>query len=160
MIETLRAWLALILCFAMVPTPLQAPASGRSSPASERSFARELGRVAPRPVNTVVGPLQLPANQDRTLKVGRAQSFEIAALRANRIDQQRQFQSYSGQTSTILPDGQTLLLGGRNGIHPVATAFINNPRSEEHTSELQSHLNLVCRLLLEKKKTNQQNYEP
>src|SRR5260370_28194930 len=34
-------------------------------------------------------------------------------------------------------------------------------RSEEHTSELQSHLNLVCRLLLEKKKkryTNHYNY--
>src|SRR5260370_31089479 len=30
-------------------------------------------------------------------------------------------------------------------------------RSEEHTSELQSHLNLVCRLLLEKKKIKQ-NY--
>src|SRR5260370_10781566 len=28
-------------------------------------------------------------------------------------------------------------------------------RSEEHTSELQSHLNLVCRLLLEKKKSEQ-----
>src|SRR5436309_12197409 len=28
------------------------------------------------------------------------------------------------------------------------------PRSEEHTSELQSRENLVCRLLLEKKKTN------
>src|SRR5256885_6032833 len=28
------------------------------------------------------------------------------------------------------------------------------PRSEEHTSELQSPCNLVCRLLLEKKKTN------
>src|SRR6516225_10995517 len=27
-------------------------------------------------------------------------------------------------------------------------------RSEEHTSELQSHVNLVCRLLLEKKKNN------
>src|SRR5690242_20960846 len=27
-------------------------------------------------------------------------------------------------------------------------------RSEEHTSELQSHVNLVCRLLLEKKKRN------
>src|SRR5882762_12019873 len=27
-------------------------------------------------------------------------------------------------------------------------------RSEEHTSELQSHLNLVCRLLLEKKKAH------
>src|SRR4029077_21292999 len=29
---------------------------------------------------------------------------------------------------------------------------VREPRSEEHTSELQSHLNLVCRLLLEKKK--------
>src|SRR6266571_9462406 len=30
-------------------------------------------------------------------------------------------------------------------------------RSEEHTSELQSHVNLVCRLLLEKKKKHQQH---
>src|SRR5260370_8881378 len=30
-------------------------------------------------------------------------------------------------------------------------------RSEEHTSELQSHLNLVCRLLLEKKKQSTQH---
>src|SRR5690242_20985237 len=36
--------------------------------------------------------------------------------------------------------GGFLLLGGRLA------------RSEEHTSELQSHVNLVCRLLLEKKK--------
>src|SRR5438477_5805794 len=35
---------------------------------------------------------------------------------------------------------------GRSGPHA---------RSEEHTSELQSHVNLVCRLLLEKKKKNQ-----
>src|SRR5260370_4204278 len=32
------------------------------------------------------------------------------------------------------------------------TSPAKNMRSEEHTSELQSHLNLVCRLLLEKKK--------
>src|SRR5260370_28803006 len=31
-------------------------------------------------------------------------------------------------------------------------SVIDKFRSEEHTSELQSHLNLVCRLLLEKKK--------
>src|SRR5438067_8296126 len=31
-------------------------------------------------------------------------------------------------------------------------------RSEEHTSELQSRFDLVCRLLLEKKKTNKANY--
>src|SRR5260370_32585554 len=37
---------------------------------------------------------------------------------------------------------------------PVAAAASSTAgmRSEEHTSELQSHLNLVCRLLLEKKK--------
>src|SRR6266480_7566446 len=31
------------------------------------------------------------------------------------------------------------------------------PRSEEHTSELQSHVKLVCRLLLEKKKPKTNN---
>src|SRR5690242_21460283 len=33
-------------------------------------------------------------------------------------------------------------------------------RSEEHTSELQSHVNLVCRLLLEKKKKKKKHYYP
>src|SRR5690242_20924757 len=48
---------------------------------------------------------------------------------------------------------------GRIVVHGVG-AGCNDPayyvdqflRSEEHTSELQSHVNLVCRLLLEKKK--------
>src|SRR2546430_5571642 len=34
------------------------------------------------------------------------------------------------------------------------TSVAKEPRSEEHTSELQSQSNLVCRLLLEKKKKN------
>src|SRR5260221_4481960 len=34
-------------------------------------------------------------------------------------------------------------------------SFIHHERSEEHTSELQSHSDLVCRLLLEKKKKRQ-----
>src|SRR5207237_9470953 len=34
---------------------------------------------------------------------------------------------------------------------PPTPALASPSRSEEHTSELQSHLNLVCRLLLEKK---------
>src|SRR5476649_816073 len=42
---------------------------------------------------------------------------------------------------------------GRQG--PVRRpAFRQDGRSEEHTSELQSHSDLVCRLLLEKKKPN------
>src|SRR5260370_23404820 len=36
-------------------------------------------------------------------------------------------------------------------------AIARRTRSEEHTSELQSHLNLVCRLLLEKKKKRNEN---
>src|SRR3989442_8595212 len=41
----------------------------------------------------------------------------------------------------------------RTGIFPV-----ENPRSEEHTSELQSRPHLVCRLLLEKKKKKESDY--
>src|SRR5256885_11281061 len=38
---------------------------------------------------------------------------------------------------------------------PIVTRrALDRPRSEEHTSELQSPCNLVCRLLLEKKKKN------
>src|SRR5438034_8703517 len=36
---------------------------------------------------------------------------------------------------------------------------INGIRSEEHTSELQSHSDLVCRLLLEKKKKNDRQHD-
>src|SRR6266566_6281225 len=39
------------------------------------------------------------------------------------------------------------------GLHPAHDAL----RSEEHTSELQSPCNLVCRLLLEKKKYKKEN---
>src|SRR5438034_7694093 len=34
-----------------------------------------------------------------------------------------------------------------------------DPRSEEHTSELQSHSDLVCRLLLEKKKRSLEHFD-
>src|SRR5690242_12963497 len=43
--------------------------------------------------------------------------------------------------------------------HPKLPAMTPQSRSEEHTSELQSHVNLVCRLLLEKKKPNK-HYAP
>src|SRR3712207_6875041 len=64
------------------------------------------------------------------------------------------------QTLAEIPEG---VASGRH-IHPggpevgyivrgdVAMEFEDRPRSEEHTSELQSRQYLVCRLLLEKKK--------
>src|SRR5690348_18147247 len=48
----------------------------------------------------------------------------------------------------ILRDALVMVLAG--GIVGVAGVFVL--RSEEHTSELQSPVHLVCRLLLEKKK--------
>src|SRR5437588_8897738 len=42
--------------------------------------------------------------------------------------------------------------GGEFGRTPMIPAIVTALRSEEHTSELQSHSDLVCRLLLEKKK--------
>src|SRR5260370_14488141 len=52
--------------------------------------------------------------------------------------------------SVFKRDREGNLLDGRNAI--VTPDDPDRQRSEEHTSELQSHLNLVCRLLLEKKK--------
>src|SRR5260370_31666226 len=51
-------------------------------------------------------------------------------------------------------DREALLFGKRLHRMPDVgnvTSWAHLLRSEEHTSELQSHLNLVCRLLLEKK---------
>src|SRR6266480_7826150 len=44
--------------------------------------------------------------------------------------------------------------GRPDGRHRPGSPSPSPLRSEEHTSELQSHVNLVCRLLLEKKKQN------
>src|SRR5438874_7016590 len=72
-------------------------------------------------------------------------------------------------TAIVLPSGLTSIVVGYHpvGMSPrnrgtppdnvyIATAFKppNVTRSEEHTSELQSRRDLVCRLLLEKKKNN------
>src|SRR5690242_21507342 len=68
-----------------------------------------------------------------------------------------------------LPDYNKLRLAlsptARPLVHTVTAGDFNEDglldavalRSEEHTSELQSHVNLVCRLLLEKKKKKKQN---
>src|SRR2546430_8327123 len=58
----------------------------------------------------------------------------------------------SGDAFTVVFDGAGA--GGTgSGRVGVTVVFSSARRSEEHTSELQSQSNLVCRLLLEKKKT-------
>src|SRR5260221_6641566 len=57
-------------------------------------------------------------------------------------------------------DHQPLTLG--EGISPLTDHVlrVQAQRSEEHTSELQSHSDLVCRLLLEKKKKHTERLQP
>src|SRR2546422_6288135 len=56
------------------------------------------------------------------------------------------------QTSTLTNPGPDVLSEFR-----VLTSNYSAKRSEEHTSELQSRLHLVCRLLLEKKNNTHQS---
>src|SRR5688572_32568409 len=63
------------------------------------------------------------------------------------------------RTSVVLTDRPSH--GGpvpHSGLHESQSAVPPVLRSEEHTSELQSQSNLVCRLLLEKKKYNITHY--
>src|SRR5574341_2331984 len=58
--------------------------------------------------------------------------------------------SQAGVRRGVLASGSYQEGTGKSGSY----GMWNHPRSEEHTSELQSPTNLVCRLLLEKKKTS------
>src|SRR5256886_11241095 len=55
---------------------------------------------------------------------------------------------------TTLFRSHRLVAFGRDRVYPEYNERRHHERSEEHTSELQSQSNLVCRLLLEKKKSH------
>src|SRR5256885_7272475 len=66
----------------------------------------------------------------------------------------------AGEAQQVGPDRDAVRQHGREdgvvaGVSGAARGEIEQIRSEEHTSELQSPCNLVCRLLLEKKKRKQ-----
>src|SRR5256885_3931858 len=60
----------------------------------------------------------------------------------------------SPDSSTWMKPATSLRTTDRGRISTVCLRVATSRRSEEHTSELQSPCNLVCRLLLEKKKKN------
>src|SRR3989449_7907335 len=66
---------------------------------------------------------------------------------------QRQEERRDAALDRARPRGRRAVLLPRRG--PRALGHDDHARSEEHTSELQSRLHLVCRLLLEKKKKKQ-----
>src|SRR5205085_7320239 len=60
---------------------------------------------------------------------------------------------HSSRDGWVLPNGHVLLALSKSAKYPhgAVVEVTRKNRSEEHTSELQSQSNLVCRLLLEKK---------
>src|SRR5438034_1441379 len=64
------------------------------------------------------------------------------------------FQAHTGFAQTEGDKRSSATSQQRDGQHDFDFHFGTWKRSEEHTSELQSHSDLVCRLLLEKKKKN------
>src|SRR5207249_7438025 len=69
---------------------------------------------------------------------------------------------------TMAPRGRENVSPSKRSLSPYAlrsfvasttTSPSRGPRSEEHTSELQSRFDLVCRLLLEKKKKKEHKYK-
>src|SRR2546427_7939430 len=74
----------------------------------------------------------------------------FASYGTDTIRQARHDHSTTARPSTAIKGGPRIMITGCLS-NPSRSAS-GNHRSEEHTSELQSQSNLVCRLLLEKKK--------
>src|SRR3712207_8700269 len=69
------------------------------------------------------------------------------------LDSQRvRHQEFCVEPGGVAGLGQACSRGRKGVTHPHRGSPAAQPRSEEHTSELQSRQYLVCRLLLEKKK--------
>src|SRR5690606_42054144 len=89
------------------------------------------------PATTVISTLSL----HDALPICRAPVRESGSRRAASMRWRQQLQSCPPAVPSRVSPGS------------ISTTKSRLPRSEEHTSELQSRENLVCRLLLEKKKT-------
>src|SRR5438477_3505422 len=116
------------------------------------------GSPLPDPVLALLGPDPVPTEPAARLELLRT------CLRAQRQQMIERFGPYL-ELATIaetLATPERVAYASDQFIHDLAVWYHlawlgESVRSEEHTSELQSHVNLVCRLLLEKKKKNKKD---
>src|SRR5690606_41151686 len=82
----------------------------------------------------------------------------LLQLRFTRMSLEFRYRSESGEGNEYIPTSIEGIPHKASGVKACISLCwwrSKNHRSEEHTSELQSRENLVCRLLLEKKKREQ-----
>src|SRR5690242_21171898 len=108
------------------------------------AFARFLGVVIPSvsPASWIIAPVRVSAKYAFSLSW---QQFFAIVLIAFLTFANTRGLNWGKYIQNVFTSAKTLALAG--------LVIVGIFRSEEHTSELQSHVNLVCRLLLEKKKT-------
>src|SRR2546427_478175 len=90
-------------------------------------------------------------NDTATTEIYTLSLHDALPICANGHGAARELPGHQGQDQDQQRPGQ-----GQHGIGDARQRAVDGRRSEEHTSELQSQSNLVCRLLLEKKKNERQ----
>src|SRR3989449_5904804 len=118
-----------------------------------------VGAVDPR-VRCVVSVVGIGNGRRWMRSVRRPDEFHDLLARARQDRARRAVEGKSefvAREEILLPDRQSAELGAAarrnnpNAVSAIPLEYVDDTRSEEHTSELQSRLHLVCRLLLEKK---------
>src|SRR2546429_2752718 len=112
---------------------------------------------------------RLPVSHDRVIYVGDGSSDIHVMLHVNRLNgltiavSENKYLAQIAKRTVLSDDALSVLVpileeivgmdaGGIHALFEARGLVLQEWRSEEHTSELQSRLHLVCRLLLEKKK--------
>src|SRR5260370_38489922 len=120
-----------------MPTARSGKAPSRTEGAALRSTSR----------SCITGRIRSSSDMPSAMEWPWAESTKMAELASARSYRSTQGEArslnFAGYPSPPMTDACTLRFSAK--------------RSEEHTSELQSHLNLVCRLLLEKKKKKEKH---
>src|SRR5438477_9627342 len=125
--------------------------------------------IAAGAVLTVVEPLSGQLGGDAFMLIAGARPGSLTAINgsgaaplASRLERFAGGIPESGWLAATVPgivDAWRVALDRHGSLPPAALFEDAIGRSEEHTSELQSHVNLVCRLLLEKKKDQRTRHD-
>src|SRR3989454_9128662 len=122
---------------------------GRDRKLPDPNAASALGSGYP----LLVAAAALAAHPDRALR------FYNRGVSGNKVPDLAA--RWATDTVALAPDVLSILIGVNDFWHKLSSGYTGTveDRSEEHTSELQSPCNLVCRLLLEKKKNTDKEQE-